>query len=228
MSDFRPLLECGEAPPEVIALLRSARPTRPLDERARERSRRRLAGLAAVPAAAGVFVWLQHAAYGALLGVAVTGSVAIAPRVWSARAPEGSPPAVAPRSKPRVAHRGEPARTAERAVPSADAPAPLEPKSVAFFRTEPGEHALAREAKSLDHARALAASDPLAALAALGRHRAEFPHGTLDIERQFLEIEALVHLGRRAEAENAARALRARAPGSLYESRVDQLMAGGK
>lgn len=222
---MRPWLESGDAPAEVLELLRAGRPARPIGDGPRERSRRYVAGLTALPAAAGTLVWLQHAAYGAVLGAAVTGTVTIAPRVFlhrseGARAVAARPTREPPRAPILRSRAGPPE------VPSVVADEePLPPKTRAVARFEPSENDLAREAKSLERARALVESRPAEALDTLRRHRAEFPHGTLEIEREFLEVEALVRSGRRAEAEASADALRRRAPGSLYEGRLDRLMA---
>ena len=229
MTEPRRWLETGEAPPEVLALLRSAHPTHALDARAREQSRRRLSALAAIPAAAGTIMWLQHAAYGALLGAAVTGTVVVAPRLWSPGSPEPASPRPAVASRPAAHSVPESTPIApSAAAPSGDAPALLEPRPPPVTRYESAEHELSREAKSLEHARALMVSAPAEALAAIRRHLGEFPHGTLEVEREFLEVEALVRLGRRSEAELAARALRARAPGSLYERRLEGLLRAGQ
>ena len=61
-------------------------------------------------------------------------------------------------------------------------------------------------------------------MATLEEHRVEFGSGTLVLERQFLEVEALLRLGRRDQAIARAADLRARAPGSLYERRLTQLL----
>lgn len=55
---------------------------------------------------------------------------------------------------------------------------------------------------------ARSASTPAQALAALGRHRQEFPEGQLASERELLRVKALCQLERRTEAETVAHALR--------------------
>lgn len=228
MTELRRLLETDEAPPEVLSLLRSARPSRPLDGVAKERSRRRISALAALPAAAGTIVWLQHAAYGAVLGAAVTGAVTIAPRVLSRKTHETPP--VATRSMQHERSRGVQTPIVEPQPSPVVAPAgePLAPRRAPSARFETSEHELSREARSLERARTLMESRPAEALEVLRRHRAEFPHGTLEIECEFLEVEAYMRLGRRSEAEASARVLRARAPGSLYESRLERLLSNGE
>jgi len=83
---------------------------------------------------------------------------------------------------------------------------------------------LGREIQLLERARQLLNVDPGRALATLDEHRREFGSGTLVLERQFLEVEALLRLGRRDQALARAADLRARAPGSLYERRLTQLL----
>src|SRR6185295_1804116 len=66
----------------------NAVPVRALGDGAKRRSRRRIAGISAVPAAAGVFFWVQHVALGAVLGTVVASAAVVAPRVistWTAR-----------------------------------------------------------------------------------------------------------------------------------------------
>lgn len=228
MTAPRPWLETGAAPSEVLSLLRSARPSRPLDDRVKERSRRRVTALAAIPAAAGAFLWLQHAAYGAVLGAAVASAVVVAPQVLSRKTPEALPAPARPAQPERQrAVRTRAIESAEAVVLPAPAVEPPAPKRVPSVRFETGEHELSREARSLDHARMLVASRPSEAIEALRRHRAEFPRGTLEVECAFLEVEVYLRLGRRAEAEASARVLRERAPGSLYESRLERLLSNG-
>ena len=78
----------------------------------------------------------------------------------------------------------------------------------------------------LEAARSELERRPAAALSKLAQHEREFSHGALALEREFLVISALVHLGRRSEAETRAAALRARSPGNLYEQRLEALLGG--
>lgn len=231
MSEPRPWLETEEQSPEVLELLRSARRSRPLDQGARERSEWRLARLTAVPAAAGAFFWLQHLALGAALGAVVTAAL-VAPRMLSSGAPrpasiERAAPSrgqIAPRtqfplpSSPPIAVSNDPPPEA------APLPLPAQKKPLPVLRHDDVDDGLEREAKMLERARALVSSDPNEALAALLQYERQFGHGTLEIERDLLTVEALVRLGRRSEAEARGRALRARAPGSFYEARLEQLL----
>jgi hypothetical protein len=93
---------------------------------------------------------------------------------------------------------------------------------------ESGEHDLSREARALESARELLARSPAQALSLLSRHEREFPDGTLAVERELLTVDALLRLGRRSEAEARGRALRGRAPSSLYERRLEKMLGGVK
>jgi hypothetical protein len=168
---------------------------------------------------------LQHAAYGAVLGAALSGAVAVAPHVLSRKAPESDPVATRSVQHERATAVRTPAAETQAPVVAAPSGEPLSPRRPPSARFESGEHDLSREARSLERARQLVASRPSEALEALRRHRAEFPRGTLEIECEFLEVEAYLRLGRRAEAEASARVLRERAPGSLYESRLERLLS---
>jgi outer membrane protein assembly factor BamD (BamD/ComL family) len=68
-------------------------------------------------------------------------------------------------------------------------------------------------------------ANPAEALRALEEHRARFPQGTFAQEREVLAIEALVRLGRRAEAEARAAAFARQFPGSAHRRRIAVLLA---
>jgi len=210
----------------VLELLRSAQPVRALDSAARERSKRRIARALAVPAVAGAFFWLQPAALGAALGAAVTGAI-VAVRVATTDAPHTGDrlqaPVVEARKQPTVPVQSTPsAREEPEAVPMPRAP---DAKQAPLSRAESRKDTLEREARMLETARALLPTDPGAALAMLTRHQNEFARGALAIERELLSVDALLRLGRRSEAEARARILRGSAPGSLYEARLNELLA---
>ena len=113
--------------------------------------------------------------------------VAIAlPPVAAPAVASPSPEPVAPAASPRLAmldSAASPARASR--ITQAMAPAPK----------ANGQAMLGQALRSLrsDH-------DPLAALDALARHAALFPHSSLASERSALEVEALLALGRRDEA----------------------------
>lgn len=231
MTRMRPWLEEGDAPPEVAELLRSARRSRPLDAAARARSARRLSALSALPAAAGVLLWAPHAALGAALGAIVTTAV-VAPRILQAPAPAVPERASSAPSSRSGREQGRPPALPAPMESASEPVAQAAPPSSAVGRLpvvrEPGEHDLSREARSLEHARELLARSPAEALSLLTRHAREFPDGTLAVERELLTVDALLRLGRRSEAEARGRALQGRAPGSLYERRLEKMLGGAK
>lgn len=65
-------------------------------------------------------------------------------------------------------------------------------------------------------ARTLLPRDPAAALAILDDHERAFPRGQLADEREFMAVDALRRLGRRAEADARGEALLRRSPSSPY------------
>lgn len=83
---------------------------------------------------------------------------------------------------------------------------------------------LAAEVASLDAARAVLGSAPARALHLADAHAAAVPDATLSAERELIAIDALLRLGRRAEARARADRLRTRYPGGLYESRLSALL----
>jgi len=229
MNEPRRWLETGEVSPEVLALITNAAPVRALSDGAKRRSRRRIAGLTAVPAAAGAFFWVQHVALGAALGTVVASAAVVAPRVvstWKARETTVAPRAPAVVDRPAKSVPVPPSDDAK-AMEEEDVAPPLEPQKGALpplREPSPEPLDLVHEARLLERARALLSSDPASAFATLERHAAEAPHGTLQLERELLEVDALVRLGRRRDAEEKARILRAHSPGSLYERRLSALL----
>jgi hypothetical protein len=135
MTGTRRWLDSKDAPPEALALLERAERPRPLDRETRRRSRQRVAALSA-PVAAGALLWIQHIAWGALLGSAVGGAVFFAPRWWPALQSRIEA-ARAPALQPGAAHRhAVPARSARPSRSDFDPPAnapsaasPSEPSS---------------------------------------------------------------------------------------------------
>ncbi|HET9933075.1 MAG TPA: hypothetical protein VFQ35_20370 [Polyangiaceae bacterium] len=251
MSDTRPWLESKAAPESVLALLRHAKPPGALDAVTRERSRRRLAQISALPAAAGAFLWLKHVALGAVLGSAALAVVSL-PELLHQRTSAPSPSAAAaPARQRRVAplatgasQSAAASNASESAAPSAlqsaspasawsgDIGAPAPRKTVAEAKASVGaasaksepESELVREARLLDLARGRLSTDPAGALVMLAQHERDFGGGALGLEREFLSVAALVKLGRRAEAEARAERLRTLAPGSLYQERLTAVL----
>jgi hypothetical protein len=68
------------------------------------------------------------------------------------------------------------------------------------------------------------AANPAQALALSGRHEREFTDGALAQEREVIAIDALLRLGRDAEAAARARRFEAAHPGSAHARRVQQLL----
>ncbi len=94
--------------------------------------------------------------------------------------------------------------------------------SVTVPRTD---DALSAEARRVVEARAaLRADNAAAALAVVRAAAREFPTGELAEERAVLEVEALVALGRRSEAESAAAILLGRYPRSPHAARVREAL----
>lgn len=79
----------------------------------------------------------------------------------------------------------------------------------------------------VDEAARLVGTDPTTALAKCDEHARLFPKSSVAEERERIAIEALVHLGRRAEAHTRADAFAKRFPGSAYQRRIDALFADG-
>ncbi|WP_433935512.1 hypothetical protein AB3662_12345 [Sorangium cellulosum] len=124
-------------------------------------------------------------------------------------APEPGPPPEAPRPAASVPRRELPKNTR----PAAPAPA----EAAAIDSDE-----LLRESNLIDRARAAAAQDPDAALAAVSEHQREFPGGRLAEEREYVAIRALMRLGRVDEARARAASFLARYPSTSYADRVNR------
>lgn len=225
-----------DGPAELRELLRHAPRTRVMTPGERARTRRRLVHAAGVTAALGSIVWIQGAALGAGLGVLVVGAAHFVPQ-WIApartTAPEVTAAPVVPR--PQVAppvETTEPAASAAPAEPlksatrAPDAPPPphVEEASAPAGKVD----SLAEEAAMLEPARAALAADPAGALALTEAYAARFPAGKLGMEREILAIDALVRLGRTAEARARGDALLARAQGGLYAARVKRILDGNR
>ncbi|WP_437691887.1 hypothetical protein [Sorangium sp. So ce176] len=125
----------------------------------------------------------------------------------AAPAPEAAPPPEAPRPAASVPRRELPKNTRPAAPAEAAA-------------TDSDE--LLRESNLIDRARAAAAQDPGAALAAVSEHQREFPAGRLVEEREYVAIRALMRLGRVDEARARAGSFLARYPSTSYADRVNR------
>ena len=85
---------------------------------------------------------------------------------------------------------------------------------------------MAGEAKLLNEAHVAMAADPRKAYALANEHAKRYPRGQLAAERELILIQALIRLGRTAEAEARGRALRKSAPSSIYGERLDAILKG--
>jgi hypothetical protein len=193
----------------------------------------------ALPAAAGLLLWLKGVAVAAGIGVlgvaAVKGipvllsnsdAAATVSPVSTATPPVMAKPkpAQAPTAAPVPSVTATPTTTASvTAIPTATAAATAMSPSI-----EPAPSAetdsLAREAAMLDRARGLLGSDPGAALAALDAQAVAFPAGHMSLERELLSVEALRRLHRVSEARARGESLLRRARGSIYEDRVRAIL----
>ncbi len=114
-------------------------------------------------------------------------------------------------------------------VEAAPPPAPRVPRAKAPeapTAAPAGDAAMDEELALLESAyEALRKGDAAGALAEAERHAARFPSGALAQEREVLAIDALVRLGRRAEAETRAAGFRARYPTSTHGVRIQGLLS---
>jgi len=135
-------------------------------------------------------------------GESVSGAVDAPPDAPIAEAPPHAASA-GEQQKPSV-NKSAPARAA--AAPSSD---------------------LRAEIDLIDGARtALRAGDPAAAMDLLGKHAVHFPHGALAPEETALRVEALMRMGRTAEARAYARRFVAANPASPLAERIQRLVNG--
>ena len=234
MTDMQRWLDSEQVQEDVLRRLKAARPLLPLDPMTKARSRRRLVVMTAVPVAASLMFWIKSVALGAVLGSAVT--VAIVVPKWQQLLRPNPPNQAIPstsRTKASPHNVPSPALIAPEDSPVEPQTAPsiastaaaIAPKSAPASPANSADP-LGREIQLLERARRLISVDPSRALDTLHEHQREFGNGTLVLERQFLEVEALLRLGRRDEARAKAAVLKQNAPGSLYERRLSQLLDG--
>jgi hypothetical protein len=193
------------------------------------------AGATVAALVAGGWVAWSHLRAHVVVGVSAP-VAAPAPAVAPAPAPVAAPLPVAPPPTPMPPIEAPPsarvpalppaahAAPARRAAPHVAAEAHRPPAVVAPDLEPPVEDALAREAALVEEARGVVRSRPAVALAALERHRREFPAGQLTAEREFLTVYALIQLGRHAEAESRGRRLVEQFPHSAYAQQVPALL----
>jgi hypothetical protein len=232
------------SPAEVRDLLRTVKGggSRPIPAASRARSVARLDRMLALPAAAGLLLWLKGVAVAAGIGalgvVAVKGIPVLlsdtdaAPTVTAVATAKASA-TTRPKSTPAPTGVPIPGATA---APTATASVTVVPlattaTAVAVAPSPPIEPApstatdsLAREAAMLDRARAQLGSDPGAALATLDAQAVAFPSGHMGLERELLSVEALRRLHRVSEARARGESLLQRARGTIYEDRVRAIL----
>jgi hypothetical protein len=101
-------------------------------------------------------------------------------------------------------------------------PQPVTPKArstSSAFETLGLEH----ELRLLEQARTkLSEGQPVGTLELLRQHRAQYPHSTLEQEREALSVRALMAAGRRAEAQKQSAAFVQRYPASVLRGSVER------
>jgi hypothetical protein len=203
----------SDVPDELRDLFRSAIKPEPLTPSAQVTLGRRVAEIGAGPPP-GLFRWLPWLLIGGT--VALAGTTAVR---WRDRAPRPSgalpPPVVAPRAEPPFA---PPPSRPEAPARADGARTPASPTR------GQGEDALVGEARLLNEAHRALAADAKRALALAQEHARRYPRGQLAAERELIEIQALVKLGRRRDAETRAQTLRRTAPNSIYDERLDEIL----
>lgn len=176
---------------------------------------------AAAPAGSGAGSGIVlAAAKGAVLGLLAVGVVSVATAVMDAAPPPAPSAQVAPPTSPRapLLAPSAPEPTASASTTASAAPAP--PASVA----RPSRRLLAEEVQHLGELRERLDASPDDVLAEAERGGRAFPGGALGQEREALAIEALVRLGRKAEARARAAEFAARYPRSPLLPKVRGLV----
>jgi hypothetical protein len=243
MSEPRRWREGGDAPsPEIAKLLATAAPSRSMTSREQARSWRKLRFLVAFPAAAGLTLWVKGGIAAVAIGVSTTATYFVVDYVASEQPAATAPAAshqtpmlprgqmqpvaiedagaadVAPEARPDVEEAELDAGPDARATRPEVAPV----RSVASAASSAGS--LDEEVALIARARSAVRSNPAEALELLRLHAQRYPHGKLVMERQLVEIEALLHAGRTQEARTRAETLLARSGGSLYEARLRRML----
>jgi hypothetical protein len=221
---------------ELLQTVKGAGGSYPLPAASRARSAARLDRMLALPAAAGILLWLKGVAVAAGIGglglvaakalpalVSNAGTAAVTPVATAPAAARPVPKAAGLSSVPAVPVVPVPVPVPVTAMTTASAPAVASAPLLEAAPSSSGD-SLAREAAMLDRARSLLDSDPRAALAVLDAQAAAFPAGDMGLERELLSLEALRRLHRVSEARSRGEALLQRAGGSIYEERVRTIL----
>jgi hypothetical protein len=219
MSDPRRIREAGsDAPEELRELFRSAAKPEPLTAAAHAVLGSRVAAMAVTPVSGLVRLlpWLLGGT------VAVAGAAAFRTRV--VERPHAAPTAASAVATTPAAPVA-PALSPGPAAPSVrvQAARPAAPAPLAASRGD-AQDALVGETRLLNEAHLALATHPKTALLLAQDHARRYPRGQLGAERELIEIQALVKLGRLREAEARGRALRRTAPNSIYEERLDEIL----
>ncbi len=183
-----------------------------------------IAGKTAVSAGLGSKLWVPWLLLGGVVAATVVGVVAIRSAQVSetpsaSRARSAMPSSAMPSSASGPALGQE--RTQEVAVPKLPRVHPS--SAIAESGHEAGS--LAPEARLLAQARAQLSTDPRATLGACEQHQREFSRGVLSQEREVLAVEALVRLGRSAQAQARVARFRAKFSGSPHLPRLEALVS---
>jgi hypothetical protein len=110
-------------------------------------------------------------------------------------------------------------------VPTTPTEVPLKAKAAGRTRTAKASETYAIEFALLRPAyQAVARHDFPSALTAIAAHHRRFASGQLAEEREALRVKALLGLGRRAEAQQAASAFRERFPRSVLLRRIESML----
>ena len=178
--------------------------------------------------------WLGIAFVAASAGVAFYANTTVAPDPVQPIA-SASAEATASAVTAAVTMKTPPPSATESSTPTTSASAPSTPHlqpSVTASATESSASASSASASSsparseieiLKDAHA-ARSNPARMLELVNEHARLYPRGMLGQEREILRIEALVGLGKRAEAKALADAFRKGNPSSVYSERLNQIV----
>jgi hypothetical protein len=209
------ILSTGSSAPGLLKeLVRAAREEAPSPAQL-EHMEARLMGLAVAPAAAAAAAGVKAAVVWTWLAVAAVGTGVTGGVLWYAHA--------APRPLARVATPAPvaavPAPETQPEALSTPLPAP-KPASPRVRPAPPAESILLGDAFQ-----ALRSGDASQALALAQQHQRVYPHGSMEEEREAIEIEALTQLGRSGEARRRLTAFEARHPRSGYAWRLEALVS---
>ena len=176
-----------------------------------------LGAAAGVLASGGVFLALRSRPLEAPPSVVASASVrARSSQPRAAAAVASAAPAASSEEAPLAAPR--PARDLARL------PAPSSSAELSADSSPPPELSNREELALLARAQAALASNPVTALGLTRDHERKFPHGLLVQEREVVAIDALLRLGRRAEAAGRAVRFHEQFPTSVHGRRLDVLL----